>query len=168
MDTIRFIFLVISILYFVSCSSSGDTPVEECVGSDTKIGLETNFLYLSGAKSRSVVKTQTPFQIHHVIVNDKNGEKKYINEGYIYDNGRGDFYEKAKENLSFDWFKLSHPNFHFIFRPDYNPVIHSIHNELTVELEENNTDMERSLMIYLRTEMQGDSLKIVQKFNGSF
>ena len=51
---------------------------------------------------------------------------------------------------------------------DFNPVIHPIHNELTVELEENNTDMERSLMIYLRTEMQGDSLKIVQKFNGSF
>ena len=151
--------LTTTILFFGSCSFSNDIPAE-CGGDDSNIGigLETNVLSVSGSKSRSVVKTDIPYDIYQVIATDENGEKRYRNEFYIYDNGKGDFYNKYKETLSFDWFSVSTPDYHTAYYQNL-----PVSSEVTIDLEENNTGIKRTLIIYLMVIGGADSLTIFQE-----
>ena len=60
-----------------------------------------------------------------------------MNEFYIYDNGKGDAYNKYKESMSYDWFTVSQSQ--------------SDLKELVIELDENDTGKSRELYIDLKS-----------------
>ena len=156
----RLIILSTICTLILSCSSSGNS-VETCGDEEftPKIGLEKNLLSVSGDKSTFLVKTESGgWTIEKVQTTDENGEKEYLNEFFIYDNGKGDFYNKYKDTLSFEWFTVSNPDFH---RAAYWDL--SVSNELAIELKENNTGIKRTLKVYLMNPLYGDSLLVIQE-----
>lgn len=146
MKTLYYLILILTILSLSGCSSDSELLAG-------KIGLETNVLTVSAVKNTSVVKAATTSWIlYRLKVADENGEKEYLNEFYLYDNGKGDIYNKYKESMSYDWFTVSQSQ--------------SDLKELVIDLDENDTGKSRELYIDLRSDgigLYGDSIFIIQE-----
>jgi hypothetical protein len=150
MKTKNILFFLFTILLMGnSCSSSEHIGC----GEEEKIGLGKKTLNISGTKNTSVVKTESGnWCIDKVEVIDESGERAYLNEFYIFNNGKNDSYNRYKDTLSYDWFTVSKSQLNF--------------KEIIIEVDDNNSGNSRYLNIYLGSfpsKLYGEILKISQE-----
>jgi len=132
-------------LIFTSCNSN------DSFGKIKEIGLEMNYVLFPNTEDTTIIKTtENGWSIGGIYISDHSGELKlYPNNSYIKEYEDGSRINQHCDTMTYEWIEL----------------VKISPNELKIVVQENSSDMERTLKILLHGLVGyfGEDLTIVQQ-----